>query len=1424
VSSMEPAEPADVTFPGDGEMARRMRAYPWAGSALGDPRGWSASLRTAVRICLTSRFPMLVWWGPDLRFLYNDAFVPLLGTKHPALGKPGEPVWAEIWDVVGPMLHSVMSSGQAIYNEDLLLSMNRHDYWEETYWTYSYSPLHDDDGVVRGVFTAVSDTTERVIGGRRLAALQDLGAQAGSARSVAEACQLVVTSLERARQDVPFAAVYLRRPGSDEPILVAGAPQQAVLVPLPDGPGGWPVREVLSSGQPVTVSDVAARYGDLPAGGWSTPPAQAMVLPLVGETGGQTTGVIVLAASAGHALDEAYESFLGLVAQQTAALVNGAVAYQVQQRRAEELAELDRAKTTFFSNISHEFRTPLTLIMGPVEELRARLAAQDLAAQNLAAQDLAAQDPAGQDPGVRDPGVRDPGIREELEVIQRNGLRLGKLVNTLLDFSRIEAGRMEARFEPVELASFSADLASVFRSAMDRAGLAFDVDCGELSAPVYIDREMWEKVVLNLLSNALKFTVDGTVSVSLRAEGTHAVLRISDTGSGIAAEEMPRLFERFHRIPTARSRSNEGSGIGLALVRELVGLHGGTISAQSTEGAGTTFTVRLPFGHEHLPEENLAAAGPELISAVADPFLAEALRWLPGDRPDEPTVAADQVGGPPRRDLAGRDLAGRGAPARVLLADDNADMRGYLQRLLQPGYQVTAVADGREALDAVRAQPFDLVISDVMMPGLDGLQLVGELRANSRVPDLPVLLLSARAGQEAAIEGLEAGADDYLVKPFSAAELLARVRATVELARLRSHHARWRAALIDSLHEGFFLCDEAGRVIEINAAFTAILGYGPDGLPYAPPYPWWPDQNTDPGAWRQSSEVFTQLMEQSKGGFVVPVTHRDGRRRWVAASFNEVRDPDSGRRMAVGSLRDITAEHYAGQREAALAAMGLRLSQAGSLPEVLQGALNELQRLWHARRVIAATWTGAEVPSLTFAGPTGHPAGHAAGHAAGWTDLPVGLRETIGDLRQRPLLTPTDATSPDVGVSVEHPEGQLAVWIDADPARPLTAEDRTLFASLCGYLGQALHRAHQTDQQRETALALQRAILGPARLPPGFAARYEPAGRPLEVGGDWYDLVELADRRIGIVVGDCVGHGLEAAAVMGQLRSACRALLLQDASPAQTLSAMDRFSALVTDAYCSTVFCGILHRDTGQLTYSSAGHPPGIVAHPDGRVELLRAGRSFPLAVQREARRTDATCILPGRSALLLYTDGLVERRRVSIDEGMARAGAALRQGRDASVEDLASQVMSDMAPPDGYEDDVALVLFRHPEPLDLTFPAVPGQLTPVRAALRTWLGRAGVSRRTIQDVLVAAGEACANAIEHGHRDAPGQPIRLQAEATVSRLRLTVTDSGRWRAAPPGADPLRGHGIALMRALVQQVSIESGRTGTTVAMEVALAP
>ncbi|GII76995.1 histidine kinase [Sphaerisporangium rufum] len=1365
----------ELLFPGPSEMARRMRAHPWADTPMGDPRTWPTSLRTACRICLTSRFPMIVWWGPELRFMYNDAYLPLLGSKHPALAKPGPEIWPEIWPTVGPMLDSVMASGEATWSEDLLLPMNRHGYLEETYWTYSYSPLHDDDGTVRGVFTAVSDTTQRVIGERRLAVLQDLGAQAGRARSAAEACRLACRVLERAGADVPYAAIYLRRPEDDEPVLAAVAPEGAEPAPLPDAPGGWPVAEVLRAERPVTLTDVAGRFAGLPTGGWRNGPTQAMVLPLAGEIGSRAIGTIVLAAAAGRALDEPYESFLALVARQTAALVNAAMAYQLQQRRVEELAELDRAKTAFFSNISHEFRTPLTLIMGPVGELRTALADAD------------------------------PQVREDLEVVHRNGLRLGKLVNTLLDFSRIEAGRMQARYEPVDLAAVTAELASVFRSAIDRAGLEFEVDCPPLPEPVHIDRGMWEKVVLNLLSNALKFTFDGSVRVTLRADGGQAVLTIADTGIGIAAAELPRLFERFHRIESARSRSNEGSGIGLALVRELITLHGGTIDAVSEPDRGTVFTVRLPFGTGHLPAEAVVRSGSgETSPAGTEPFVEEALRWLPAD----PAVEGADVPGP-GPGFAGPWPVDGGTPARVLVADDNADMRDYLARLLRPAYQVSVVGDGRTALEAARAEPPDLVVSDVMMPRLDGLQLVAALRAEPRTAGVPVLLLSARAGQEASIEGLEAGADDYLVKPFSAAELLARVRANVELARMRGHHARWRDALIDSLQEAFFVCEEDGTVIEVNAAFAEILGYGADGLPYTPVYPWWPAETDDPEAHRMVGDTFTRLVEVGRGTATVPLTHRAGHRVWVAVSFNDVTDPENGRRLVVGTLRDVTAEHYAVQRESALAALSVRLSQAGSRTEALHEALAALREVWRARQVLAARWSGDGRPALATTGPD-----------TGWEDLPAGLRDSVAGLRDKPPLRPVVTGPGGAGITLEHPDGLLGVWIDLGQNRPFTAEDQTLLALLAGHLGQGLHRAHQIDRQRETAVALQRAILGPVDLPDGFAARYEPASRPLEVGGDWYDIVPLPGDRIGIVVGDCVGRGLPAAAAMGQLRSACRALLLQEAGPAQVLTALDRFAALVPGARYTTVFCGVLDTATGRLAYASAGHPPGIVAEADGGLRLLTEGRSTPLAVQPGRPRPESSYDMPARATLLLYTDGLVERRRRSLMAGIGEAGAAVQHGRGTPLEDLAGELMSRLAPPGGYDDDVALLLYRQPPPLEVAFPAESGQLAGVRSALRDWLARCGATPWTIQNVLVAAGEACANAIEHGHRDDRGGPVRLRAVVTGGGLRLTVTDTGRWKTPRPEANPHRGRGVMLMRALAGEVTIEPGAAGTIVDMRI----
>jgi PAS domain S-box-containing protein len=896
-----------------------------------------------------------------------------------------------------------------------------------------------------------------------------------------------------------------------------------------------------------------------------------------------------------------------------------------------------------------------------------------------------------------------------------------------------------------------------------------------------------------------------------RGDG-EAVITVADTGIGIGAAEIPRLFERFHRIENVRARSNEGSGIGLALVKELIDLHGGSITADSVEGAGTTFTIRLPLGAAHLPSDSITST-PDIKSATrgAETFLQEALRWLPAN--GIPTEIGDLTAraGPP-------SPSGAGVTARVLIADDNADMRDYVARLLRgDGHVVEAVTDGQEALDAVRADVPDMVISDVMMPRVDGLDLVAALRSDPRTAAVPVLLLSARAGQEAAIEGLQAGADDYLVKPFAAAELLARVRANLKLARLRNQHARWRTALIDSLQEAFFVGDEHGAVIETNAAFADILGYGADGLPYEPPQPWWPSAESDLDAHRQVNELFARMMDEPHGRHTVPVTHREGHRLWITFTFNRIEEMETGRRAIVGTLRDVTAEHYAVQRETALAALNQQLALADTLREAVQAAAEELRALWQARRVLAVAFPddSAEVDAA--------PADViCAGEQVAWDELPVRTRRAIDALRRTELLLPDSSEPGTARIALQDPRGLLTLYIELRERRPFTAEDHTLLTVLASRLGQGLQRVHQLDQQRETALTLQHSILGPT-VSSGFTVRYQPATHPLQVGGDWYDVVDLEDGRIALIVGDCVGHGLTSATVMGQIKSACRALLLEHPSPAAALSALDRFAARLPGARCTTAFCAVLTPDTGELVYSSAGHPPPILVPPDGNRHLLDDASATPLGLPYDNARPEAHTSMPARATLLLYTDGLVERRREPLDKGISRAAGIVQAHSATTLDDLADEIMTRLTPSYGYQDDVALLLYRQPAPLEIELVADANELAATRKTLRSWLSQAGVGSAQALDVLIAAGEALANAIEHGHRRSSGGTVSLRAIALADRLHLTIADTGEWKTPRPDPAAHRGRGIGLMRALMHEVSIEPGATGTTINMHARIA-
>ncbi len=791
---------------GGGETGQLLRAIDWGASPLGSSDGWPRSLKTAVRIMLTSRQPMFVWWGEELINLYNDAYRSILGGKHPwALGRPASEVWREIWDQVGPRAASAMTGDEGTYDESLLLIMERNGYPEETYYTFSYSPVPEDSGGAGGIICANTEDTRRIVGERQLALMRDLAARTADARSPEEVCERAASAMLEQPRDLPIAMVYLADAEMRRAELAcasgiargeAAAPESIDLEVL----GGWPIAEAIRTNRAVVVDDLEAVFGVLPTGAWDRPPLRAVVAPIAASTPAGRPGVLIAGLNPFRLFDDDYRGFIGLVAGQIGAAIAHAQAYEDERRRAESLAELDRAKTTFFSNVSHEFRTPLTLMIGPVEDTLA---------------DANAPLPLAH--------------RDRIEIVHRNALRLLKLVNTLLDFSRIEAGRVQAVYEPTDLPSLTEDLASVFRSAVERAGMELVVDCPPMTEPAFVDRDMWEKIVLNLVSNAFKFTMEGRICVSLRANRGEIRLEVSDTGTGIPAEELPRLFERFHRVEGARGRTHEGTGIGLALVQELARLHGGRVEVASEPGTGSTFLVTIPAGREHLPADRIGGTRSLASTAMgAMPYVEEAMRWLP-DRAPGPSGPEDRAG--LLRSEATRSASPGADRPRILLADDNADMREYLARLLGERYEVESVADGERALQAIRQRPPELIITDVMMPRLDGFGLVRELRAEPSTAPIPILLLSARAGEEARVEGLRSGADDYLTKPFGARELLARVSGHIELSRVRRAAARrereLRAeaeAILESITDGFLALDRDWRITYLNAEAERING------------------------------------------------------------------------------------------------------------------------------------------------------------------------------------------------------------------------------------------------------------------------------------------------------------------------------------------------------------------------------------------------------------------------------------------------------------------------------------------------------------------------------------------------------------------------------------------------------------------------
>ncbi len=1353
-------------FFGGGEVGTVMAGWDWASTAVGPPGSWSPLLQTLVRVLLTSRFPMWMGFGPELTFFYNDAYRrDTLGVKHPsALGRPAWEVWEEIWPDIGPRIDAVLRTGEATWDEGLRLFLERSGFPEETYHTFSYSPVIETDGRIVGMLCVVTEETDRVVGERRMTTLRDLASELSGTRDEAEVFEAVHSQLGGNLADLPFTATYVFDDGPTARLACTTGiePGHPAAPRSVDGSADapWPVDAVLRSGRPVTVGGLRALVGDLPTGAWEVPPDTALVVPFAPQGQARPGGFLVAGVNPYRPADADVVGFVELLAGQVAAGLANARAYEAERRRAESLAELDRAKTEFFSNVSHEFRTPLTLILGPAED-----SLND------------------------DRDSLSPIQAARLEVIRRNARRLRRLVDDMLDFARIEGGRLRAETVRVDLARLTRDIASSFATAIERAGLGFRIECPGLGRAAHVDTDMWEKIVLNLLSNALKFTLEGAVTVELSEAGERVELVVTDTGVGIAPDQIPLLFQRFHRAPRTEARSHEGTGIGLALVSELVRLHGGEVTAASVEGEGSTFTVSVPFGSEATAQ----SPGPRESSRQA--YLDEALQWTSSWSPDAAVSATGD----------------RGTVPTVLVVDDNPDMRDYIAGLLEPFWRVATAPDGVEALAEVRRSRPDLVLTDVMMPHLDGFGLLEALRADPLTATVPVVFLSARAGEEAAVEGLDAGADDFLVKPFSALELLARVRSNLELAGLRNEETAWRRALVESLREGVAVMDASGAVVEVNPAFEQILGFGADGTPYLPPFPWFPDRR-DPDALARAEAAAAEVRRTGTFHGVVPARHRDGHPLALEVTVDSVEAADQ--RRYVVTFRDISTELAAAERESALAQLGIRLAEAGHALEVREVGLTELHRVFGAGRVVLQ-WRGDGSDHAVSTDGVGLEALDAPGREA--------LEESVRHGRLVVVTGPGAAgadADPVTGLAAPlAPGGDLgAIWLELDRPRPVGGEERALFGILCGYVGQALRRAQLLDDSQTVATAMQRAILGPSEVPAGVAVRYVPAVRPLEVGGDWYDAVELPGGRLGLVVGDCVGRGLAAATVMGQLRSACRALLLQTGGPAATLAALDEFAARIPGAVCTTVCCAVLDRSTAELRYSRAGHPPPVLVAADGTGSLLEEAGSLPLGVAPGSPRPEASVVVGSGTTLLLYTDGLVERRDESLTTGTARLLTVAAAAPRTDGEALADALMAGMLPPEGQRDDVALVAYRRPAAAPgfrASVPAERSQMGPLRHAFLDWLEAAGVGEPMATEITIACGEACSNAAEHAYRFDASKRVEVTGRIRDDRVEVEVADAGGWR--PPGPrDEERGRGIGIMEHLMDEVAIEPGPSGTTV--------
>lgn len=1258
-------------------MGRRFAEFDWTAHPLGSPQSWPTEMRSVVAMVLTSSFPIVLWLDTEELFLlYNDAYIPILSDRHPtALGQRGQYAWWDVWEPVQPMLASVIDTGEATWSHDLMLPLLTAGRRRERYFTFTYSPLVGEDGTTFGIICPSFETTDRVLSERRLQLLNAVAVAVMDTNSIDDAVRAAVAACD-GRPDAPFVAAYVGDPATDDVTLRAATPSVRPLLP--------PTLAALTKSTAVprtrsearVIDDVSAMIDGVHDALGDDCPDHALLLPL-GE--GSAAGALLVGTNPLCSLDDQYVGFCQLLADQLSSALASAVSYEQQRQRADALAELDHAKTAFLTNVSHEFRTPLTLLLGPLDD------------------------------ALSDAGP-DSAIETQLSIARRNAGRLQRLVDSLLDFSRIDAGRATANLLCIDVGVLTSHIASSFTELCERAGLELILDCRPTIADV--DPGMWETILLNLLSNAVKYTLAGSVTVAVHSDASFCCVMIRDTGVGIAEDDLKRLGERFFRADDTYGRSVEGTGIGLSLVHGLVELQNGTVEFDSKLGRGTAVTIRLPRSAGGAPVEHSPAG------LVDNPYLVEAEQWASS----RPVPSVDALAG-----LDGREL--------VLIADDNADMRAHVERVLSARWRTVCVADGLDALDAARELHPDLIVTDAMMPRLDGFELIEAIRSDLTLAATPVLILSARAGAEAVSEGYAAGADDYLPKPFSSQELTDRVAARLsaaarEMASRRSSDAQAQIAL------DFAQLDAALQSAESAGAIVAAL------------------QGATLGSAEPPIVCLGVLDAEAKNlrfeyGAPVPPEIRD---RYHVASMDTPIVPvdviKSGQPMVITDTLNLSSRY---QHVVSETVDAVRSCISQPLRGIDGKIIGSLGMLWSTPREFSPAeldWA-AQVARVT--------------------------QSTVDRIRN---------------VQREH---RIAVDF----------------------------QDHLLDLDHGSTAAV-------------VAAVYQPGGEAMRVGGDWYLVMPLERQgQVAISVGDVVGHGLPAAIAMSRLRAGVAASALTDPDPGAVLSTLDRYAATVPGARCATVSYAVIDDGldpeagdgTARVRYSCAGHPYPLLVTPDQPPVFLSDGRRPPVAAwESPLKQNTAVHELPPGSAILLYTDGLIERPGEGLDHGFTRLQGAAAYRADLPVGDLCDELLERMAPPDGYTDDVVLLALRPCHSSARSFatvvPASLDNISDARHRLRDWLSGVEVDPARESDILLATGEAVTNAIEHGSGGDANMTVSIEAFVRGQTLTATVSDAGQWSGDSSASQRSlqRGRGLTMINGLADDVRTIRTSAGTRVTL------